>query len=134
MATPAPLPTTQDKAASGVALFVLLLSAFHLPSLLHMTADQLAVILGALGAILGGLRAWWEGKQREEGGSLADPVGIVAAAIVAVLGAFHVLAQLQLTPDQAVGLISLGFAQLAGLRAWLRSRFNRKLAVAPAAA
>jgi hypothetical protein len=123
--TSAPLPTTADKTAGLAAGLVVVLSALGLPSKLGLTSDELARLLGDTLMLLCAIRAWWEGTQLPNGGSVVDPAGAAGGAVVSILGNLGVMSKLGLTADQTVGLVSAAFAQGAAARAWMRMKANK---------
>jgi hypothetical protein len=97
-----------------------------LPDLVGLSAGQFAAALGFAMAIASAFRAWWEGREHRQGGSVVDPIGAVAGALVGLLGLFQVPEALRMTADDVVMLVSLLFAGAASLRDYIRRRLAQR--------
>lgn len=71
-----------DPSASVIGAVVAICGTFGLLEEWGLTADELAIVIGALGSIAAGARAWVEAKKREEKPSLDNlPIDEIEALL-----------------------------------------------------
>lgn len=126
---PSSAPATSTKPDSYGAIVGFLASFLGFAGV----AEKLGLSVGAIAAILGSLivaatafRAWWEGTQYQQGGSVVDPIGAVSGALLAGLGALAIAGkipeQMLPPPDVMLSMVTAGFGAGASIRAAIRKR------------
>lgn len=126
---PSSAPATSTKPDSYGALVGFLASMLGFAGVaerLGLSVAAIAGILGALLVIVSAFRAWWEGTQYEQGGSIVDPIGAVSGALLAGMGvliaAGKVPAEMLPPADVMLSMVTAAFGAGASIRAAIRKR------------
>lgn len=121
---PSSLPATSlkpDGYGAIVSVLASMLGAAGVAAKLGLDQAAVMAILGGLIIVVTAFRAWWEGTQYKQGGSIIDPIGAVSGALLMILGAFRVPIEF-LSADAMIMVVTWGFGAGAAARAAWRKR------------